>query len=274
MYCVPAPNVTQEKVFYCRSLVKTREFPLQAFANDFIGTSSTSMNIEHHLSSLSYLSGLLKKENLDLLRARHLIAENLIYLKEFTFAELGTIQAQLRAETLRIHTVQDKFAANWAAEHPSRVSADKIAISDEISESESIDSRDSRVRHSRADSKSFSRPRSRANSWSSRCDSQSSLLGRLTASVLSLIDSDSHKVLQAESFYPESPCGCGIIWEGKSLEKVSSETISSEKLRVSTAIMILLLDIMLRLAYSVRLGSFLVPWPMKIFYRRSRSEIC
>lgn len=233
MYCVPAPQVScgeDEDLFYCRSLVKSREFPIQAFTNNVISTDHISpIDNVHQPCQLSHLSALVNKEQLDLLRALRLIIESLpssanasmqsIFLKEFTIAELGTLQAQLRADTLRIHTIKDKFTPTWASDHPSSILIES-AIPDDTSDRFSTDSRDSRIRRSRTESKSFSRPRSRANSWSSRRDSQSSLLGRLTSTVLSIFDNQEMLYTPSNTVKPESPSGCGIIWEGKSLHKV------------------------------------------------------
>jgi hypothetical protein len=261
MYCVPAPTRLHtragregehedggevEEVFFCRSLVKSREFPLQAYSSEYLPNTAQSEAIAdpllHHHSHLSFV---MNKEHLDLARAIHLIAESLpssanssmqsIFLKEFTMGELVTLPAQLRAETLRIHTIKDKLTNTWCADHPPAVvtGADETTgvgagVDERRSDRPSVrDSQDSHSypRHSRTESKSFSRPRSRATSRTSR-HSQTSLIGRLTSTVLSIFDGEGGL---RKGFQPlpddvklDSPCGFGILWEGKALQKVSS----------------------------------------------------
>jgi hypothetical protein len=259
MYCVPAPKFFDSQqlseaeaeagdgeVFYCRSLVKTREFPLQAYSSEYLPSTAQSQQAatEDLLQSnhLSHLSMVMNKEHLDLARAIDLIASSLpssasssmqsIFLKEFTLAELGTLPSQLRAESLRVHTVKDKFTSSWCAEHPpasvSTIPTEETPVDDD-DRSSARESRDRSVgpNRSRAESRSFSRPRSRATSRSSR-HSQTSLIGRLTSTVLSIFDGEGGQGKfqpLLETVQLESPSGCGMIWEGKALQKVQLQSL-------------------------------------------------
>jgi hypothetical protein len=328
MYCVPAPKLhatgaEEESLFLCRTLVKSREFPIQAYP-EYLSATSNSSQLPTELllnqSNASHLSALLNKEQIDLIQTLRLIKDSLpspvapaaamttepasssgssdavqsIYLKEFTIAELASLQGQLRAESLRVHTIKDKFTSSWSADHPSYVpppeaQADAEGDGDErFDDRSSTDSRDSRqsrgVRRSRTQSRSFSRPRSRGNSWNSRHNSQSSnlsLLGRLTSTVRSIFDGDgiygsgfgSGRIQSIpESIRPiESPCGCGIIWEGKALLKVCRCLLSLSVLcltlrRDRIIIPTPLPDTMPPSVSKAPSESSLAPLPIKIFF--------
>jgi hypothetical protein len=240
MYPVPPPVVrcasdqankesfSQERdIFYCRTLVISREFPIHAFLH--LDDPSSPKSIQ---SESSHLIGIMMKEIFDLSNVMRLISDCFsesssqhIFLKEFAIRDLESLQAQLRAETLRIHTVNDRLTKTWSQDHPPTLDA----VHDSLSERNSEELHHSFDR-SRPPSRAFSLTRSRAGSFVSvdkRRDSESSLIERLTSTVLSLFDKDGGTNLSKhpEVINPEAPCGCGLIWESSAVLKVTQNFV-------------------------------------------------
>lgn len=281
MYCVPAPKLSQydtttslplyysTDMYFCRSLVKYREFPFQAFGSELLKYNHSNLNKDEISSSSvptstttttttsfclkpenSHISGILNKEYLDLMRVLHLLSESAptaantsiqsVYLKEFLVSELEILLSQLRADTLRIHTLNDKYTPTWSQEHPP-FNPDTLNLNEDQEErlsNESIKSQEnirprsiSRGRtpsftQSRARSNSRTRSRSRSKSRArsnSRRESESSLIERLTLSFKNVFESDNDNLQNKNNqqiLQLNSPSGCGILWESKALHKV------------------------------------------------------